>query len=124
MFLRGVVRVVVDYVRDASLALLCGVVLIGGLVRFDSLSLLTDPTALVVGVAGALVVKAAFVAGTPAGRLWERRAVQAGAVGALLAGAALVAWMAGPWILAAVCWGLATYFVLLAMVVTGVWNPE
>lgn len=113
-----------EYVRDASLAATSGAVVLFGLARAGSLSLLRTPSALGVGVAGALAVEAAFVADTPAGRLWESRTVQVGGTTAFLGGVAALAWVTGPWILAAACWGLATYFCLLALVLADVWDGD
>jgi hypothetical protein len=40
--------------------------------------------------------------------------VQAAGVVVTLGGGLAVAWLLGPWVLAAVCWGIATFFAVLA----------
>ncbi|MFC7139021.1 hypothetical protein ACFQMA_04110 [Halosimplex aquaticum] len=109
--------------RDALLAVVCGVALLTLLAVTESLSLLVRPGSAAAGIAAALAVEALFVADTPAGDLWERPAVQAGSVVALAAGGVVAVAVGGRWFVAAACWGVATYFVLLALVLTGVWNP-
>lgn len=111
-------------VRDALLAAGCGVALLGALAWLDATAVLWQPTAAASGITGALLVEAAFVADTPARRLWERRSVQAVSVAVLLGGGAVAAVVFGPWALAAACWGLATYFALLALLVSGRWPGE
>lgn len=109
-----------NHLRDAVLAAASGAVLLGALAVAGSLASLADPGAAVAGVVAALAVEWLFVAETPAGTLWERRRVRAASVAALLGGSAALAWVTGPWILAAACWGVATYFALLALVLAGV----
>ncbi len=109
--------------RDASLAAASGVALLAVLAVTESLSLLAEPRSAAAGVAAALAVEALFVAETPAGDLWERPVVQIGSLVALVAGGAVAVAVDGHWLVAAACWGLATYFVLLALLVAGVWNP-
>lgn len=103
--------------RDAALALFAGAVLLGSLRVVGALSALLQSRAVVVGVGGALFVEALFVAPTPVARWWERPSVQVGATVALVGGSLLVARRSGPWVFAAACWGLLTYFVLLVGVV-------
>ncbi|WP_436930378.1 hypothetical protein [Halosimplex halobium] len=110
--------------RDALLAAASAAVLLAVLAATGSLPLLTRPAAVATGIGAALAVEALFVADTPATDLWERPAVQVGSALALVAGAALAVWTAGAWLVAAACWGLATYFVLLALLVAGVWEPK
>lgn len=113
-----------DHLRDAVLAAASGSVLLATLAASDSIGSLSDPTAAVAGVAAALAVEGLFVADTPAASLWERRRVRVASAAALLGGCAALAWVTGTWILAAACWGLATYFALLALVLTGVWDAD
>jgi hypothetical protein len=114
---------VTDFLRDALLATASGVALLAGLALTESLALLADPTAAAAGVVVALLVEAAFVAGTPAGRLWERPLVRRLAVAAFVVGAVAIARVGDPRVFAAGLWGIATYFALLFLVLTGVWNP-
>jgi hypothetical protein len=110
--------------RDALLATGCVGALSAALGLTASLSLLARPVVVAVGVTAGLAVEALFVADTPAAELWERPAVQAASVVALVGGAGLAVWAGGPWAVAVVWWGLATYFLLLALLVAGVWNPK
>jgi hypothetical protein len=110
--------------RDALLAAVSAAVLLAVLAVAESLSLLARPAVAAVGVAAALAVEALFVADTPAADLWTRPGVRFRSALALVAGTALAAWTAGAWLVAAACWGLATYFCLLALLVAGVWEPE
>lgn len=82
---------------------------------------LVDPLAAGVGVAGALAVEAPFLAATPAAELWESLYVRTACVFALLSGSVAAAYLAGPVLVGAAVWGVATYFVLLAFVLAGVW---
>ncbi|WP_436910107.1 hypothetical protein [Halosimplex marinum] len=110
--------------RDALLAAASAALLLAVLAVAESLSLLARPAVAVVGATAALAVEALFVADTPAADLWTRPGVQVGSALALVAGAGLAVWAAGAWLVAAACWGLATYFCLLALLVAGVWEPE
>ncbi len=110
-----------DYRRDAALAACCTFVL-GGVLAVGNWSwTLVEPVSVVVGVGGALAVEALFVADTPAAKLWEQPYVRSACVFALLFGAVGVASLAGPVLVGAAVWGLATYFVLLALALAGVW---
>ena len=108
--------------RDGLLALVVG----GGLLAVASANGLRaadlfQPTALALGGAGALgleLLMARFPERSVA--LWERRSVRVGGSVLVVGGGALLAATAGTWVLAALCGGLATYFVLLALVLSGV----
>jgi hypothetical protein len=104
-----------DYRRDAGFALLCGLILVAYLRRAGALDTLWAVSAVAVGVAGALGVEALFVLDTPVASLWERRGVRTGSAVALLACAGGLAILLGPVVVAAACWGLVTYFVILAV---------
>ena len=103
-----------NYRRDAGFALLCGLGLLAFLGWAGALHTLRSVPAVAVGVTGALGIEALFVRDTPVGSLWERRGVRAGSAFALLAGAVGLTTLVGPIVVAAACWGLATYFALLA----------
>ncbi|GCF14319.1 hypothetical protein Harman_22540 [Haloarcula mannanilytica] len=104
-----------EYRRDAGVALLCGVALIGYLGWSGAINALWSVPVAAIGVAVAVGVEALFVLDTPVGSLWERRGVRTGSAVALLVGAAGLAAVFGPSVVAAVCWGLVTYFVILAV---------
>ncbi|MDT3433317.1 hypothetical protein [Haloarcula sp. 1CSR25-25] len=104
-----------DYRRDAGAALLCGLALVAYLGQVGALDTLRSGAAVAVGVTGALGVEALFVLDTPVASLWERRGVRTASAAALLACAGGLAVLVGPVIVAAVCWGLVTYFVVLAV---------
>ena len=110
--------------RDATLAAASAVSLVAALAVTDSVSLLLRPLSVGVGVTAALAVEALFVADTPAGDLWGRPTVQVGSAVALVAAGALAVAAGAVWLVAAACWGLATYFFLLALLLTGVWAPD
>ena len=110
--------------RDAILAATSAGALLAVLAVTASLSALARPAVVATGVGAALAVEALFVADTPAAELWERPAVQAGSATALVVGAGLAVWALGPWVVAAVCWGLATYFGLLGLLLAGVWGAD
>lgn len=103
-----------NYRRDAGAALLCGGALLAALSWAGALGTLRVWPVAAVGVAGALGLEAMFLLDTPIESLWERPGVRAGGTVALLGGAAGLATVLGPAVIAAACWGLATYFVLLA----------
>nr|WP_206042121.1 hypothetical protein [Haloarcula argentinensis] len=104
-----------DYRRDAGFALLCGLGLVAYLSQTDALDTLWVESAIAVGVVGALGVEALFVLDTPVASLWERRGVRTGSAVALLTCAVVLAALVGPVVVAAACWGLVTYFALLAV---------
>lgn len=110
--------------RDAILAATSAGALLVVLAVTASLSTLAQPAVVATGVGAALAVEALFVADTPAAELWERTAVQAGSATALVVGAGLAVWVLGPWVAAAACWGVATYFALLALLLAGVWGAN
>ena len=115
---------VAPIVRDATLAALSGVALLSLLTVTDSLAALTRPGAAVVGIVVALGVEWLFLAETPVAELWDRRAVRTGTVIALISTGGFVLVSTGPWLVAAACWGLATYFSLLGLLLAGVWTPD
>jgi fucose permease len=104
-----------DYRRDAGFALLCGLALVAYLRQAGAFDTLWSASAIAVGVAGALSVEALFVLDTPAASLWERRGVRTGSAIALFVCAVGLAVFLGPVVAAAACWGLGTYFVILAV---------
>jgi len=104
-----------DYRRDAGFALLCGLALVAYLRQAGAFDTLWSASAIAVGVAIALGVEALFVLETPVAALWERRGVRtASAVGFLGVAGGLAVFL-GPVVVAAACWGLVTYFVVLAV---------
>lgn len=104
-----------SYRRDAGFALLCGLVLVAYLRRTSALDTLWTESAVAVGVAGALGVEALFVLDTAVASLWERRGVRTISAVVLLACAGGFAVFLGPVVVAAACWGLMTYFGILAV---------
>ncbi|WP_424000434.1 hypothetical protein ACOZ4I_13640 [Haloarcula salina] len=108
--------------RDAAFAGLCGVCLTGYLFLTGEAAALGSFPAAAVGVGAALALEAVFVADTPVRTLWERRGVRLASAAALVLGALGLAAVSGPLVVAAACWGLATYFVLLVLVLGGYWG--
>lgn len=104
-----------DYRRDAGFALLCGLALVAYLRQAGALDTLWSASAIAVGVASALGIEALFVLETPVAALWERRGVRTAAAIALFVCAVGLAVLLGPVVAAAACWGLGTYFVMLAV---------
>lgn len=81
------------------------------------------PRAVVLGVGGALLVESAFLRYPERLlALWELPGVAPLAAGAVVA-LGVAAATTAPWILAALCWGLGTYFGLLACLLAGFGNP-
>ncbi|MFY4812953.1 hypothetical protein ACOJIV_09720 [Haloarcula sp. AONF1] len=80
-----------------------------------ALGTLRSGSAVAVGVACALGVEALFVFDTPVASLWERRGVRTASAVALIACAVGLAVLVGPVVVAAACWGLITYFGILAV---------
>jgi hypothetical protein len=112
---------VTDFRRDAALAACCGALLLALLAVTGGLGELSNPAAMAVGVFGAVAVEAAFLADTPVADWWTRpwaRVVSAVVFLGSTLGTALVV---GPLVVAAACWGLATYFAFLALAVSGYW---
>ena len=110
--------------RDALLAGTSGAVLLALLAVTASLSLLVRPETAAVGVGVALLVETLFVGDTPAVKLWERRSVRLVSTAVLVGGVILAVATALGWLVAAACWGVAAYFALLALLVSGVWDPN
>jgi hypothetical protein len=102
------------HLRDGLLAVVVGSGCLAALVAIDALGSLGRPVPALVGVGGALAIETLFLTGTPAADLWERPAIQAAGVVATLGGGLAAAWLLGPWLLAAICWGIATFFAVLA----------
>ena len=110
--------------RDALLAAASGAACLAFLLVSDATAALARPATVVAGGGAALSVEALFVAETPVVRWWTDPRVQVGSAVAFVAAAAVGFLVAGPWLLAAACWGLATYFALLSLLAAGVWTPE
>lgn len=104
-----------SYHRDAGFAVLCGLVFIAYLIRTGEVDTLRTVPVAVVGVVGALTVEALFVFDTPVTAIWTYRGGRAGSAVALIGSAVGLATLLGPPVVAAACWGLATYFVLLGI---------
>lgn len=84
-----------------------------------------DPAPAVAGTLGALALEVVFLRYPDRTRaLWARSAVRGPSV-LLVVGGALVAARtgAGPFVVAALAWGLVAYLVLLAAVLAGIRNP-
>lgn len=118
-----VTRVATTTRRDAMLAALASTGLLALLAREDALGALAAPLAAAGGVAGALVVELAFLRSRTVADCWRLPAVQIGSTVAVLAGGLLAYAVGGLLVVAALCWGLATYFALLASVVLFGTNP-
>jgi len=101
------------YRRDALLALCVLVVCLGVLRVERALGTLLSPVTLLAGVAVALLAEMVFLRSGMVATLWERPSIQIGSTVTLLAGGLLSYLALGPPVLAALCWGLATYFCLL-----------
>lgn len=109
--------------RDGLLAAAGLVALLAGAVAAEALGAVVDPLAAATGVAGAVLLEVAFLR-YPDRLLavWERRGVPL--VGLLVVTAVgAVATLAVPAVLGVLVWGLATYLVLLAVVLAGLGNP-
>lgn len=109
--------------RDGLLAAGGLVALLAAATAADALGAVADPLAAVAGVAGAVLLEVAFLR-YPDRLLavWERRGVPAAALlAALVVGT--VAVLTVPPGLGVLVWGLATYLVLLALVLAGFANP-
>jgi hypothetical protein len=109
--------------RDALLAALASAGLLALLVREDALGALAAPLAVAGGVAVALLVELAFLRSKQVADYWRRPAVQIGSTVAVLAGGLLAYAVGGLLVVAALSWGLATYFALLGTVVVFGTNP-
>jgi hypothetical protein len=108
--------------RDAVLAsaVTLGLLALVRVQGVDTTTLL-DPAALLVGAAGAVGLELLMARFPDLSRqLWYRPSVQALAVVAVFVGGVVLATLTGPWVFGAVLGGLATYFLLLALVLTGV----
>ena len=109
--------------RDALLAALASAGLLALLVSQDAVGALAGPVAITGGVTGALVVELGFLRSTTVQDLWRRPLVQVGSTAAVLAAGTIAYTAGGAAVIAALCWGLATYFVLLGAVVGLGTNP-
>lgn len=112
------------YRRDAVLALCVLAVAVSVLRVERALGTLLSPAAALAGVAVALLVEVVFLRSAAVATLWERPAVQIGTTAALLAGGLIAALAVGPPVLAALCWGLVTYFLLLGGLLLLGTNPS
>jgi hypothetical protein len=108
--------------RDGVLAsvVTVGMLLVARAIGVDATHLLRIGP-LLVGAAGALALEL-LMARFPdvSRRLWSQPRVQVLAVAVVLGGGVLLSGVVGPWVFGAVLGGLATYFVLLVLVLTGV----
>ena len=109
--------------RDGLLAVVGLAALAAGAVRTVGAGPLLDPAAVAGGVAGALLLEAAFLR-YPGVLLavWERRGVPAAALLAVVA-VGVAALRYAPVVVGGLLWGLATYLALLGCVLAGVGNP-
>lgn len=109
--------------RDGLLAVVGLAGLSAGAVRTVGPGPLLDPLAVVVGVAAALLVEAAFLR-YPERLLarWERRGVPAASLLAVLA-VGVAGLRYAPAVVGGLLWGLATYLALLGCVLAGFGNP-
>jgi hypothetical protein len=109
--------------RDALAAVGTLVGLLGGGVATVGPDPFVRPPVVVAGVGGAIAIEAVFLR-CPDRMLsvWSSPVVAVASVASVLClGVAAV--LIAPWVLGAVCWGLATYLVLLVCVLVGVGNP-
>lgn len=113
-----------DVRRDAALATLALLVLLGGLATWDALPELWDVRAVAGGLAAGVAVELAFVALEPAEAVWNRPMVPVASAVGLVAGGVLAGMVLGPVVLAAACWGLVTYFATLVLAVLGRWPVD
>ncbi|ACV46764.1 MULTISPECIES: hypothetical protein [Halomicrobium] len=109
--------------RDALLAALASAGLLALLVAERAVDALTAPAAIASGVAVALLVEVAFLRSTAVARLWTRPAIQLGSAGGLLAVGLAGYALAGPLVVAALSWGLVTYFALLCVLLASGRRP-
>ncbi|NLV08892.1 hypothetical protein GOC74_02950 [Halomicrobium mukohataei] len=109
--------------RDALLAALASAGLLALLVAERAVDTLTTPTAIASGVAVALLVEVAFLRSSAVARLWTRPVVQLGSTAGLLAVGLAGYALAGPLVVAALSWGLVTYFALLCVLLASNRRP-
>lgn len=102
-----------NYRRDALLAAAVAVALLGVLATRGALEALLAPVSITGGVVSALLVEALFLRSDFVASLWKRPVVHVGGGLGVVAGGLVAYSLAGPTVLAALCWGLATYFLLL-----------
>lgn len=113
----------VSYRRDSLLAAGTLGVLLSALVVEEALASLLDVVPALAGIAGALLVEAAFLRSPAVTELWERPSVQVGSGVAVSAGGLGAYVVVGPAVLATLCWGIVTYFALLGAVLALGENP-
>ncbi|WP_226022254.1 hypothetical protein [Halomicrobium salinisoli] len=111
------------HARDDLLALLAVGALLALLARRSGLGALANPAAAVAGVAGAVLIEAAFLRYPELGAAWDRPLVHLGGLGAVLLAGVGAYLLVGSPIVAALCWGLVTFLLLLAAVVVTGRNP-
>ncbi|WP_225332929.1 hypothetical protein [Halomicrobium urmianum] len=111
------------HARDGLLALFALAALLALLARRSGLGALANPVAVLLGVAGAALIEAAFLRYPELGAAWDRPLVHVGGLVVLLAGAAAAYVVVGLAFVAAACWGLATFLLLLAAVAITGRNP-
>lgn len=112
-----------NYYRDAILALVALAALLGVLVVRGEVSALGRPLAIGVGVASALPVEIAFLRSGMIEQAWNHPVIRAGCTLGVITGGLAAYATVGPPVPAALCWGLATYFVLLGAVLALDANP-
>jgi hypothetical protein len=112
-----------NYRRDAVLAAVALAVLLGLLVVDRTTGTLLGPVPAVSGILGALLIELGFLRYPAITGLWERPAVQFGSVVAVVAGGTWAYGIIGPPVVAVLCWGLLTYFLLLGAVLAVGHNP-
>jgi len=108
--------------RDAPLALLTLLALVGAGVRLLGTTPFVDPRAVRAGVLGALALEWGFLAAPSLAAAWERRGVPL-AAGLGVVTLALLAARAAPWLVGAAAWGLVTYLARVGCVLAGWGNP-
>lgn len=112
-----------SYRRDALLAATALSTLLGLLIVERRAGTLWRPVVAVLGVLGALTVEFGFLRYATLTALWERPAAQFGSVLVGIAGGVWAYEIVGPSVVAVLCWGLLTYFLLLGAVLVVGHNP-
>lgn len=111
------------YRRDGLLAGVALGAMLGGLIATGEAAALLRPGAFAVGVAGAVALEVLFLRVEGLAEGWEHPVAWASAtLGTIAVGAALL-WAGGVVAVAALCWGLVAYLVLLTVVVLAEYDP-